>query len=64
MRLSLFASSGVIVFYCPGCDWNASVTDADEARDVPPGWPLRYLDGDALVTLGARFGLVENTADF
>ncbi len=54
---------GEIAFYCPGCDWNASVTGVDEARDVPSGGPLRYLDGDALVTLGARFGLVENTAD-
>ena len=54
---------GEIAFYCPGCDWNASVTDVDEARGVPSGGPLRYLDGDALVTLGGRFGLVENTAD-
>ena len=57
------AARGEIAFYCPGCDWNASVTDVDEARGVPSGGPLRYLDGDALVTLGGRFGLVENTAD-
>lgn len=54
---------GEIAFYCPGCDRNASVTDVDEARSVPSDGPLRYLDGDSLVTLGGRFGLVENTAD-
>lgn len=54
---------GEIAFYCPGCDWNASVTDVDEARGVPSDGPLRYLDGDSLVTLGGRFGLVESTAD-
>ena len=32
---------GEIAFYCPGCDWNASVTDVDEARGVPSGGPLR-----------------------
>ena len=35
----------------------------DEARGVPSDGPMRYLDGDSLVTLGGRFGLVENTAD-
>lgn len=48
---------------CPACDWNASATNVDEARGVPSGRPLCHLDGDALVTLDGRFGLVENTAE-
>lgn len=54
---------GEIAFYCPACDWNASVADVDEERGVPSGGPPRYLDGDALVTLGGRFGFVEDTVD-
>lgn len=54
---------GEIAFYCPACAWNASVADVDEERGVPSGGPPRYLDGDALVTLGGRFGFVEDTVD-
>lgn len=34
-----------------------------QARGVPSGGPLRYLDGNSLVTFGGRLGLVESTAD-
>lgn len=49
---------GEIAFYCPGCDWNASVTDVDEARGRSlrraPAVPRRGCACDARWSLRLR----------
>lgn len=66
LRMFKYAKrEGEIVFYCPACDWNHTVSDLRSALGEAQASNAEkvYLDGDVLVTIRPDgFSLAANAA--